>query len=502
MTRREWLGDLGQDQAGGTGGGAAGVTADDAGSTEPIRVHVVETARLAGPIAAGQVSNLAVQTTTLILLGSFYPEALAAGGLALRFTVMTNILSSITLAVGVSVAVAQGAGDLRRLSPLYWNGLYLTLALSALSFAWLSAAPLTLGVLGQPPELIEETRSALEIMRWAEPANLLRFGLMRGILPAFGLARIQYVLTPVSIAIYVAAARVLATGFGIAPAQGWLGIPIALVITSWIAALVLLGLVHGTRHRRRVPLASPSLRHLAELLRLGLPIGIFTAIDGLFFFATTILVGRLGAATLAAHQIVMSFGSIAAVAAASCGDAAAVRIGFRRGRRAWTDARVAGFVAIAMSVTMTTATAIAIAIWPNVFIGLFISVHAPENQAIVRVAQSLILFSSLFVLVEGFYGAGTGTLRGLDDIRFPMLLAPVVYWGIGLPVGYGLSSLLQLGAAGLWCGMVTSLSLSALVLVGRYVWRSRRPSLPAAVGVPTRRCEPPLVPTLSGGDLA
>jgi MATE family multidrug resistance protein len=335
-------------------------------------------------------------------------------------------------------------------------------------------------------------------MRWGEPANLIRLGLMRGVLPAFGLARIQYVLTPLSIGIYVALASAFAAGSWGLPAEGWLGIPIALVMSNWLAAFIMLALVHAGRYR--VPPAPLSPPRIVDLIHLGLPLGVLTAIDGLFFFTTTLLVGHLGAATLAAHQIVMSFGSIAAATAASCGDAAAVRIGFRRGRRAWEDARHAGFVAIAMSVTMTSATAIAISTFPDFFLGLFISVKAPENQAIVAVARSLILFSSLFVFVEGFFGAGMGTLRGLEDIRFPMLLAPIVYWGVGMPVGFGLSSGLRWGAVGLWCGMVTSLSLSALVLVWRYARRSRHASLPALVEAPVPTHEPLLAPGISHGD--
>src|SRR5262245_60147941 len=87
---------------------------------QPIRTHVAEIASLAGPIAMGQLAKQLMQTATLILFGMIHPATLAAGGLAVRITVSTQILSAILLTVGVSVAVARGAGDARRISALYW----------------------------------------------------------------------------------------------------------------------------------------------------------------------------------------------------------------------------------------------------------------------------------------------------------------------------------------------------------------------------------------------
>jgi MATE family multidrug resistance protein len=495
------------DQSNGRDVGYSPTGAAPPGQNEPvqrsgrqsIRIHVLETVKLAGPIAAGQLSNQAMQTTTLILLGFLSADALAAGGLAVRVTVTTNILSGILLAVGVSIAVAQGAGETRRIASLYWNGLYLALLLSTLSFAWFTEAHLLLTALDQPPEVVRDTRLALEIMRGGEPANLIRLGLMRGVLPAFGLARALYALTPLSIGIYIAVSLLLAKGGLGLPARGWLGIPIAMVVANWISALIVLGLVHGTRCRERVPLGRASLADIGATLRSGVAVRDIADDRRPVLFRDHADDGAPGGRALAAHQIVMSYGSIAAAFVASCGDAAALRIGFRRGQRAWADARAAGFVAIAISVTLTTAAA-AISTFPDVFLGFFINVNAAENRAIVVVAQSLTLLSSLFVFVEGFFGAGMGALRGLDDIRFPMLVAPIVYWGVGLPVGHGLSSNLNLGATGLWCGMVTSLSLIALAFVWRFTLRSHLALLSRVGRTPTALRKPLLAPATCHGD--
>jgi MATE family multidrug resistance protein len=203
------------------------------------------------------------------------------------------------------------------------------------------------------------------------------------------------------------------------------------------------------------------------------------AVDGAFFLVVSLMVGLLGSAALAAHQIVQNFGQIAYALAAACGDAAALRIGFRRGAKRLADARLAGFAAIAMSVAGMALMAATVFAFPEFFLGLFIDVAAPSNNETVAFALSLIPLASLFVLMDGLYGAGMGVLRGLNDTRFPMVLVGVVYWGLGLPIAYGLSSGLGLGLVGLWGGLVISLSLVGLALVVRYAWLNRvTPSAP------------------------
>ena len=140
-----------------------------------------------------------------------------------------------------------------------------------------------------------------------------------------------------------------------------------------------------------------------------------------------------GAVPLAAHQIVMNYGTITSSFAVSSGDAAALRIGFFRGRHAFADARRAGFVGIAMSFAMTSTAATCVALFPDFFLGLFLDLNAPETQPIVAVSRSLALMSILWVLIDGVYVASLGLPRATDDNRFAMLAVPFVYWGLGLP---------------------------------------------------------------------
>lgn len=446
-----------------------GAAAPD-GAPPPLttRRHVLDTAALAAPIAMGQLSKQLMQSVTLILFGTIHPETLAAGGLAVRISVTTHILSAVLLTVGATVSMAQGAGDARRVTSLYWNGLYLTALLSLVSFIWFSNAHFLLSALDLPPDVVRDTQTCLDVMRWAEPANLLSLGLMRGVLPAFGLARIQYLLTPFALVIYVAGAFALSKGSAGLPSMGWIAIPLAMVASRWVTALVMLGIVHATSHRKHIPIIAPRLSVLGPMLRFGVPFGIVQALDTLFFFTTTLMIGRLGAVPLAAHQIVMGYGILTSSFAVSAGDAGSLRVSYLRGRRAFVDARRAGFIGMILSVTMTSLSATLVFLFPDFFLGMFIDLNAPQNQAVVSASRELFYLSLFWILTDGVYLAALGLPRATDDNRFAALAVPFVYWGIGLSTAIVLSSFLQFGLAGYWYGFVLALGGNALVLTIRY----------------------------------
>jgi MATE family multidrug resistance protein len=436
--------------------------------SERLSTHVTETLRLAGPISMGHLSYLAMTTATLILFGWHSADALAAGGLAIRVAVSTNILAGVLLVVGVAISEAQGGGQGYRVAGLYWNGLYLAAGLSVVSFLWMSVAPSVLALLGQPPDVVADAKGVLDIMRWGEPANLIRLGLMRAVLPALGLASILFALTPISIALYVGLALAMIGGHAGLPVFGWLGVPLAMVIVSWVVALVMIAVVHFGRSRRLLPFGRPPIGAMFSLLGRGVPIGVLQGVDGIFYLAVTLAIGQFGAAALAAHQIVLNFGTVAYALAASCGDAAALRISFRRGAQAFSDARLAGIVAVVMGIGSMGVVAIVVALMPMTFIGIFIDVAAPENAATMAIVLTLVPLSAAFIFTDGFYGTGMGALRGLNDNRFAMVAVVAAYWGVGLPLSYLLAWPAGLGARGVWIGLVCGVAAVGAVLVGRY----------------------------------
>ncbi|WP_338860786.1 MATE family efflux transporter [Mycetohabitans rhizoxinica] len=438
--------------------------------------HATETARLAAPLAIAQLSQMAMGVTDTILLGSLGPDALAAGGLgaALFFTTMT-LLQGVLQSVSVTVAQARGAQAEHRVPSIYWTGLALSLALAVPAFVLLSFATPLLVAAGQPSALAEPVGQYARVLRWAALGSLIGIGMMRAFLPAIGAARRLLWVSVGGVALNGFLNYGLIQGAWGLPRMGFLGSAAATTITVWLTALVLLALLHLPERFRPFVAGSrrPRWSVMSELLSVGWPVAVTYGVETMLFLATSLAVGTLGAAALAAHQIALNVASITFMVPLAIAQAANVRVGYWAGARHPVEARRAGFVALALGGGFMAASGAVITWVPHGIIALYLNPQEPSNAATISLAASLLAVAAVFQIVDGLQTVGAGCLRGLRDTRVPMLLAATGYWGIGYPTGYWLTFHAGLGAKGLWWGLAAGLATVACLMVARFYWKSR-----------------------------
>ncbi|HMA99164.1 MAG TPA: MATE family efflux transporter, partial [Wenzhouxiangella sp.] len=93
-------------------------------------------------------------------------------------------------------------------------------------------------------------------------------------------------------------------------------------------------------------------------------------------------------------------------------------------------------------------------------------------------AASLLIYAAIFQVSDGLQVAAAGALRGMKDTRVPMLYSVFAYWMIGMSVGWWLTFRAEWGPAGMWVGILTGLSVAAVMLTGRF-WRLSRQRIEA-----------------------
>ncbi|MBO7316752.1 MAG: polysaccharide biosynthesis C-terminal domain-containing protein, partial [Paludibacteraceae bacterium] len=81
----------------------------------------------------------------------------------------------------------------------------------------------------------------------------------------------------------------------------------------------------------------------------------------------------------------------------------------------------------------------------------------------------------IFQIFDGIQCIGIGILRGLTDVRIPVIYAFITYIVINLPLGYLLAFPLQMGASGIWVAFSISLCMAAVLYHVR--WRRKWNSL-------------------------
>ncbi len=442
---------------------------------ESVARHVIETMRLASPLAVAQLAQMAMGITDTVLLGTLGGDALAAGGLgASLFITVSVVLQGVLTAVSVLVSQARGAGRDARVPALYWTGMLLALLLVVPAFALFSMAEPLLLAVGEPPALAHDVGRFVDVMRWSTPGALLGMGLMRAFLPTINQGGMILWVSLASATANGALCYGLVHGSWGLPALGLLGPAWATVLSLSAGALALLLLLHGRPALRRfVAWRRPHFKVLGAMLRLGVPVSATFAVETGLFLAIALLIGWLGPVPLAAQQVALNIVSVAFMVPLAIAQAANVRVGHRVGAGDYPGARCAGLVAIGLGAAFEIAAALLLIAAPHMVIGLYLDPALPGNAETFAIAAGLVNVAIVFQVADGVQCVAGGALRGLGDTRVPFLLATVGYWGVGFPAAWFLTMHAGWGAEGAWWGLAASVMIVAALLTQRFLRHSQ-----------------------------
>jgi multidrug resistance protein, MATE family len=97
-----------------------------------------------------------------------------------------------------------------------------------------------------------------------------------------------------------------------------------------------------------------------------------------------------------------------------------------------------------------------------------------KDIAVRDLAATLLLMAALFQLSDGIQVGAAGALRGFKDTAIPMAFCVFSYWIVGFSLAYHLGVQRQGGPLYVWAGLIVGLSVSAVLLVSRFLMVSKR----------------------------
>jgi MATE family multidrug resistance protein len=260
-------------------------------------------------------------------------------------------------------------------------------------------------------------------------------------------------------------------GFAVLPAFGPTGAGIASFLVAIVMAVLLAVVFHADiRPGRRVaPASEPvGLRAMAEVIRVGIPIGIATVAELGIYLGATLYAATLSAADVAAHTITLRLAGVVYAIPLALMQASTVRIARRD-----SDDRHGVRAVTATSQTIAVLggiglAAMLVAIAPGVAALTFDDTELGTKAAGLTIGLITLLAAIEFVETPG--SAASGLLRGLKDTRMPMAYVLVGYWLISAPLGVTLSKGLGMGITGVWIALL----VGSLVAAGLSLLRLRR----------------------------
>jgi MATE family multidrug resistance protein len=208
---------------------------------------------------------------------------------------------------------------------------------------------------------------------------------------------------------------------------------------------------------------------IKELLHIGVPSSLQIGMEAGAFAVSGIIIGTIGAVAQASHQIALSCASFTFMVSMGLAQAGSIRVSNAFGTANWTKIAVIGKSTLIVALLYGIFCGITFTVFRFQLPGLF-----NKNESVVQLAALLVLFAAVFQISDSTQAIGAGLLRGIKDVKFPTVLICIAYWIIGLPLGYLMAFYFNMGASGIWIGLITGLTLASIFLISRFLKMSKK----------------------------
>jgi MATE family multidrug resistance protein len=206
---------------------------------------------------------------------------------------------------------------------------------------------------------------------------------------------------------------------------------------------------------------------VSKILRLGLPGGFQFFFEIAAFALAVVMIGWLGEAQLAAHQIAINLASTTYMMATGIASAGSIRIGTAFGQNDPEGIKRAGTAAFVTSILFMGMSCLLFLSASEWLVGLYIR----DNTDVTRIATGLVIIAGFFQFSDGVQVTALGTLRGIADVNIPTVITLFAYWVLALPISYVLAFHTTLDVTGVWIGLSAGLTVSAILLTSRFYRR-------------------------------
>jgi MATE family multidrug resistance protein len=461
------------------------IEADAQASGKLWREEIRATLALAWPLVLTNLAQTAMTATDVMILGRVGPSTLAASALGANLY-FAPLIFGLGLMLATVPMMAREVGrrrnSVRDLRRTVRQGLWVAVLVALPIWALLWNGERILLAMGQEPALARDAGHYLRTLQW----GLLPFFLyvvLRSFIASLERPGWATVVAFIGVVVNLVGNLVLVFGHLGFPEMGIVGSGLATSIANFSMFLGMVLVVTLDRRFRRYHLFGRFWRadwqRLRQLLWLGMPIAAMMAFETTLFNAAALMMGLIGASSLAAYAVVIQLCSVSFMIPLGINQAATVRVGIAYGSHDPQAIARAGWTSYAMGVGFMALSALVMMTLPRVLLGAFIDVDSPANAEVVALATGFLAVAALFQIVDGAQAVAAGMLRGLQDTTVPMIYAAFGYWGIGLPLGIALAFHFGFEGVGVWIGLCAGLAVVAVLLLARWLRRRRLPAFRA-----------------------
>ncbi len=413
-----------------------------------------------------------------IMVGRYATVDLAAVSFsnALFFTVMVfamGALMGLTPLVGIQVGSLSSdsshgeQSNIRSLiASFFQNGMLFTVLLSFLSLVLLGGCIPFLHCFGQDPEVVQAARPYYTLIVLSI-IPFLFFTFFKQFLEGLGNTAVAMVITLVMNGLNIflnwlfiygnwGCPELGATGAGIGSLVARIGMPVCFVVVMYLRK-------EWRGYLSSIRWQSFRLSVIKELTKIGFPIGVQTLMETIAFTAAFVFIGWISKEALAAHQIANQMCDMTFMVILGIGSATTIRVSHQLGANHLEGVRMASNASIHLVLLIN-------AVGAAVMIGLRhqIPMLFTKDQEVIAIASQLIALAGVLQFADGLQVVAASMLRGITDVKVPMVIAMFSYSIVCISIGLFLAFPMGMGAVGIWIGFVVGLSVAAICLHTRF----------------------------------
>jgi MATE family multidrug resistance protein len=431
-----------------------------------LKTHIRENFKLAYPVMLTNLGHVLMGVTDNIMVGHVNAVSLAGAGLALViFNVLLLFGVGVSYAITPLVAEAYGASDDEQIIETVRHGLVINVVNSFVLIVIVFFGKNLLYSINQPDEVVSLALPFLSIVAFSLIPVMI-FQTFKQFAEGLSYTRVAMVVMLGANIVNILLNYSLVYGhFGL-PAMGLSGSAWATFFSRIFMAVAIIVYIyrHPTfrKYKGIFSFGNYTRSLFRKMLNIGIPSGGQFIFEVAAFDFSLVMMGWLGTEMQAAHQIAINMATVSYMTTAGLAAAATVRIGYYAGQKDAVNLQRAALSILGMAMAIMSLWAILFITCRLLLPGIYV-----DDPAVIRVASSLLIIAGLFQLSDGCQVVCASALRGFQDVKIPTIFIFISYWVIGLPMGYILAFIMGLGGTGIWWGLLTGLTLTALAMLMR-----------------------------------
>ncbi|GGH05171.1 MATE family efflux transporter [Pedobacter zeae] len=433
-----------------------------------------ENLHLALPIVGSQVGHTLVQMADSIIVGHFTDTIQLAAVSLVNSIFILILVIGLGISYGLTPLIAQenGRQNYDECGKLLSNSLIINICVGIFLYILVQLGIFfVIDHLEQTPEVVHYAKPYLNLLS-VSIIPLLIFQTFKQFAEGLGFTKQAMFVSIWGNALNIILGIIFVKGmFGIKP-MGVSGVGLSTLIDRLLMATVMSVYVLRSQHFKKYLISFKAtfydrLRAI-KIAKIGMPVAMQYSFEISAFSGAAVLIGTIGAAEQAAHQIAISLAAMTYMIASGVASAATIKTGNNFGKRNFDDLRKSAIASYHVILLFMSCTAVIFVLANNIMPFIY-----TEDVMVIPIAAQLLIIAGFFQLFDGTQVVGLGVLRGMGDVNIPTIITFLAYWVVGIPIGYLLGFHFGLGVNGIWYGLTLGLLTASVLLFLRLQNKTR-----------------------------